>query len=102
MARNPYYVAFIDEAGDTGLKAVRPLDPVGATEWFCLGAVVVRANYEADVSHWIQGILTKADARGKSELHYRKLPSDQKRTAVNEIAQLPLRAFVVLSNNKNM
>jgi Protein of unknown function (DUF3800) len=102
MARIPYYLAFIDEAGDTGLKAVRPLDPNGATEWFCIGAIVVRATHEANLSHWAQAIMTKADARSKSELHYRKLSTDGKRTAVSEIARLPLRAFVVLSNKKNM
>jgi hypothetical protein len=102
MARNPYYLAFIDEAGDTGLKAVRPLDPAGATEWFCLGALVIRANYEADLSHWVRAIMAKADARSKRELHYRKLSMDGKRAAVNELAHLPLRAFVVLSNKKNL
>jgi hypothetical protein len=38
---DPYYVVFIDEAGDTGLKTVRPIDPVGAAEWLCLGAVLL-------------------------------------------------------------
>ena len=30
------YVAYIDEAGDAGLKTVRPLDPSGASEWLIL------------------------------------------------------------------
>jgi hypothetical protein len=30
----PYeYVLYIDEAGDDGLKRVRPIDGAGATEW---------------------------------------------------------------------
>jgi hypothetical protein len=40
----PYYVAFGDEAGDPGLKAVRPVDPTGGTKWLCLGAVLTSAS----------------------------------------------------------
>jgi hypothetical protein len=103
MASNtprPYYIAFIDEAGDTGLKAVRPVDPVGATEWLCLSAVVVRAKHEADVVNWVGSILSKTGNR--PDLHYRSLSDNRKRIAVNEIAQLPLRGFVLASNKKNM
>jgi hypothetical protein len=48
----PYYLAFIDEVGDPGLKGVRPIDPSGRTEWLCLGAVVVRASRDADIVPW--------------------------------------------------
>ena len=30
---SPYYIAFIDEAGDPGLNTVRPIDEVGGSEW---------------------------------------------------------------------
>jgi hypothetical protein len=99
---DPYYLTFIDEAGDTGLKTVRPIDPVGGTEWLCLGAVLIRAKFGADVADWVQSILAKADVRNSGDLHYRKLTNQQKRTVVKEIAQLPLRAFVLASNKKNM
>lgn len=46
----PYYVAYIDEAGDAGLKKVRPIDAVGATEWLCLGAVLIKVKYEPEVT----------------------------------------------------
>jgi hypothetical protein len=39
MAQNPqeyHYVAHIDEAGDDGLKAVKPLSKPGASEWLTL------------------------------------------------------------------
>ncbi|MCK1709873.1 MULTISPECIES: DUF3800 domain-containing protein [unclassified Bradyrhizobium] len=98
---DPYYVAFIDEAGDTGLKTVRPIDPVGATEWLCLGAVVLRAKYEPEVTNWVQAILSKAGCK-RTDLHYRHLSAPQKRIALGEMAQLPLRGFVLASNKKNM
>lgn len=98
---DPYYVAFIDEAGDTGLKAVRPVDPVGATEWLCLGALVIRAKHEPEVTNWVHTILSKAGCK-RTDLHYRYLSAPQKRIALGELAQLPLRGFVLASNKKNM
>jgi Protein of unknown function (DUF3800) len=105
MAANipsPYYIAYIDESGDPGLKTVRPIDPVGATEWLCLSAVLIRVKFEADVESWVRSILSRAGVRNGRDLHYRHLKDDQKRIVANEIAQLPLRAFVLASNKKNM
>jgi hypothetical protein len=98
----PYYVAFVDEAGDPGLKAVRPVDPTGGTEWLCLGAVLTSAKNEAALASWVRSALAKADARNRSELHYRNLADHQKRIVVSEIAQLPVRGFILASNKKNM
>jgi hypothetical protein len=56
----PYYTAFIDEAGDPGLNTVRPIDAAGGSEWLCLGAVVIRAAHDADVTEWVSSIQAKA------------------------------------------
>ncbi|MGY0571388.1 DUF3800 domain-containing protein [Bradyrhizobium sp. RDM12] len=97
----PYYVAYIDEAGDAGLKKVRTIDDVGATEWLCLGAVLIKAKHESEVDNWVRAILSKAESN-RADLHYRHLSVSQKRIALGEIAQLPLRGFVLASNKKNM
>src|SRR5262245_10049669 len=98
----PYYIAFIDEAGDPGLKTVRPIDPAGGTEWLCLSAVVIRVKHNADVVNWVRSILSTAGIANRPDLHYRNLKNDQKRIVVRELAQLPVRAFVLASNKKNM
>jgi hypothetical protein len=59
-APEPYYLAFIDEAGDPGLNTVRPIDAAGGTEWLCLGAVVIRAARSSDVVKWVRSTLLKA------------------------------------------
>jgi len=38
------YIAYIDEAGDFGLRNIAPIDPRGASEWLVLAAVVIRAD----------------------------------------------------------
>ena len=87
----PYYIAFIDEAGDPGLKTVRPIDSVGGTEWLCMSAVVIRAKFDAEVVGWVWSMLSKAGLRNARDLHYRKLADYRKRIVVSEITQLPLR-----------
>jgi hypothetical protein len=101
-APEPYYLAFIDEAGDPGLNTVRPIDAVGGTEWLCLGAVVTRATHSCDLAKWVSSIMAKAGGGNQSDLHYRNLPNFRKRIVCSELAKLPVRAFVLASNKKNM
>jgi hypothetical protein len=101
-APEPYYLAFIDEAGDPGLNTVRPIDAAGGTEWLCLGAVVIRAARGAEILGWVRSILLKAGGNNRSDLHYRTLPNFRKRIVCSELAKLPIRAFVLASNKKNM
>jgi hypothetical protein len=98
----PYYIAFIDEAGDPGLNTVRPIDTNGGSEWLCLGACVIRAAHEADLTNWVHAIEASAGIRHTSNLHYRNLPAFRKRIVCAELAKLPIRAFVLTSNKKNM
>ena len=54
----PYsYVAYIDEAGDPGLRRVKPLDHNGSSEWLILSAVVIGAPNERNVAPWRNDIL---------------------------------------------
>lgn len=99
---DPYYIAFIDEAGDPGLKTVRPIDPKGATEWLCLSAVVVRAKYGGDINGWVRSMLSTAGVQNPTDLHWRNLPDYRKRIVVNELVRHPIRGFVLASNKKNM
>jgi len=99
---DPYYIAFIDEAGDPGLKTVRPIDPTGGTEWLCLSAIVVRAKYHGEIAGWVRSMLEKAGVPNPTDLHWRKLPDYRKRIVASELASRPVRAFILASNKKNM
>lgn len=96
------YIAYIDEAGDPGLKRVRPIDENGASEWLVLSAVVMRAMREPYVLEWVQDIVTELGIKQRNDLHYRTLSPTRKLTAGGRIAMLPIRAFAVCSNKKNM
>lgn len=96
------YIAYIDEAGDPGLKRVRPLDENGASEWLVLSAVVVRLPREPHVLGWVEQIVQNLEIRQRSDLHYRTLSPTRKLAAAEQIAELPLRGFAICSNKKNM
>lgn len=96
------YIAYIDEAGDPGLKTVRPIDENGASEWLVLSAVVVKAAREPFVKDWVEEIIGDLGIRQRRDLHYRTLSPTRKIAAGNKIASLPLRAFAICSNKKNM
>jgi hypothetical protein len=45
----PYhYIANIDEAGDPGIRRVRPKDNPGASEWLVLGCSLIEAKSQSD------------------------------------------------------
>lgn len=103
MNTRPYeYIAFIDEAGDSGLASVRPVDPNGSTEWLVLGGVLIAAEREKDVLPWVWEALKAARTKQKL-LHFAKLRHDASKVAICRfMADLPARYFVVCSNKKNM
>lgn len=96
------YIAYIDEAGDPGLKRVRPIDQNGASEWLVLSAVVMQAKREPDVLGWTQSIISNLGVKQRHDLHYRTLSPTRKISAGEQIAALPVRAFAICSNKKNM
>lgn len=96
------YVAFVDEAGDPGLRKVRPLDPDGSSEWLILGALLVQAPNEENIVSWMDDIRKELGVDRNGPLHFRKLSTTRRQRAAELIGILPARGFVVCSNKKNM
>jgi hypothetical protein len=101
--QEPYeYILYIDEAGDDGLKRVKPLDKNGGSEWLCIGAVLTRVTFEASVVDWVKFIRSDIDARQGPVLHYRDLSPTKKKRACELLSERECLCFVVCSNKKNM
>ena len=96
------YIAYIDEAGDFGLRKVSPIDSSGASEWLMVSGVVIRGTNEYHVSDWLRAIRLKAKNNQAKSLHFRTLKDRQKKIVCEEIASLDVRLFVVISNKINM
>ncbi len=96
------YIAYVDEAGDPGLKRVRPLDEDGSSEWLVLSAVVMKAKREASVADWLLDIKKGLAVDVRGALHYRKLSPSRRFRAAELLAGMPVRAIAICSNKKNM
>jgi hypothetical protein len=107
MASDPYnpnyeYVAYIDEAGETGLKNVLGIDDAGSSEWFILSLLVARKSDEPLLGQWVAEIMRATKSHQMKNLHFRNLLESQKIAATKILATKPVKAFVICSNKKNM
>jgi hypothetical protein len=99
----PYrYIAFIDEAGDPGIKRVRPIDPVGGTEWMTVGCALFQRDRERQLPSFVGEILARIHIRNRPDLHFRDLSPSRQKEVCELVARLPAQYFVVCSNKRNM
>lgn len=96
------YIAHIDEAGDPGIRKVRPIDPDGASEWLVLGCSLIQATRNDEQVGWVRDILNSVGIQRQQALHFRDLLDWRKPRVCEQLAKLPVRLFVLTSNKKNM
>lgn len=96
------YVVFIDEAGDPGLRKVRPRSPTGASEWFIVSAALIPSEKEEEVADWIGDIIDAMNSPQMRDLHFAKLTDARKAIACKMLAEQHVRLFTVISNKQNM
>ena len=102
MAPPVGYVAYIDEAGDTGLKNIRVPGRSGASEWLVLSAVLVRAEREQELEGWTRQLIASLDQHQVRQLHFRQLPEHRKSSVCRQLASMDVRLFVLISHKRNM
>lgn len=102
LVQDYQYIAYIDEAGDPGIKRVQPIDPNGATEWFTLGCAVIRADREAEPIAYVNRVRTIIKSFQRPDIHYKKLQPWQRLAACSELAKETARLFIVASNKQSM
>jgi Protein of unknown function (DUF3800) len=96
------YIAYVDEAGEPGLSKIRPIDDDGASEWLILSAVVMRTKWEADLPDWLMSVRTELGLDKRGPIHFRNLSPSRRLSVAEIVSGLPVRAFVICSNKKNM
>ena len=100
---DPYsYVLYIDEAGDDGLRKVRPIDTNGSSEWLVIGGVLIESSSESEVVDWVQDIRRELGSTQGPALHFRNLSHAKRLQAGELLASRKVKLFVVASNKKNM
>ena len=96
------YIAYIDEAGDDGLRQIRTKEQRGASEWMVISAVLIKTDREPEVVGWLRDIIGSLRQHQTGQLHYFRLAPDKKLMVCKALASLQVRIFVVLSYKRNM
>ncbi|WP_457586167.1 DUF3800 domain-containing protein [Ensifer canadensis] len=96
------YIAYIDEAGDPGVRAIQSADKKGATEWFSIGCTVIAAKNEAEPIEFIRRARELIGAKQRPDIHYKFLKDWQRNRVCAELAKENVRLFAVVSNKRNM
>ncbi len=102
-ARHPVsYVAFIDEAGDDGVRKVAPIDIGGASEWFVVAGVIIRVERLKELSKELEELKIGLGIRRSDSIHFRKLNEEEQAIACATVGRMPVRWFAILSNKQNI
>ena len=96
------YIAYIDEAGDPGVRRVAPIDPKGATEWFTLSCVLVSATKEDEPIEFVRRARARIKSIQRPDIHYKNLKPWQRLAVCSELAAESIRIFCVASNKQSM
>lgn len=96
------YVAYIDEAGDDGLRAIRTVSSRGASQWLAISAIVMKSDRDSQVAPWLRSIVQSLEQPQITHLHFRSLREDRRLSVCSQVARLPIRIFTVLSSKRNM
>ena len=96
------YIAYIDEAGDDGIKKIKTQTASGASEWLVLSAVLIKAEREKDVLEWVKETVGEIAQHQLSHLHFRTLADDKRTVCCNRLAEKLVRLFAMVSNKRNI
>ena len=102
MAPPTGYIAYIDEAGDDGLRVIKSAQTRGASRWLVISAVLVKADKDEQVGPWLRSIVRSLEQPQITHLHFYTLKHDKKLAVCQEVAGLPIRLFVAMSHKQNM
>jgi hypothetical protein len=96
------FFLFIDEAGDEGLDRIRPLNKDGASEYFVLCGLLIRATKYQELVQSFNKAKHAIGLTSDDEIHFRDLDDDQKWIVLNALSQLKLGLVAIVSNKRNM
>jgi hypothetical protein len=97
------YIAYIDEAGDDGIKKIRSETENGSSEWLVISAVVIHAENEPRLIPWLKDTIAR-QRRGHQirHLHFYKLDHAGKVAACRSLAEKNVYLFSTLSYKRTM
>ena len=93
------FIVYIDEGGDDGIRNFRTDGDGGTSPWLVIGGCIVSVENDSSIPRWRDDILSAFPSKQKRDLHFKDLKGhEQKLHVCREIAKLPVRLSVIMSN----
>lgn len=96
------YIAYVDEAEDTGLAQIRTEHTHSASERLVMSAVLIRVERGSEMEQWARHTIASLDQHQVRQLHFRLLPNHKKSSVCRQLASMDVRLFTLLSHKRNM
>ena len=96
------YIAYIDEAGDDGIKKIRTSSEGGASEWMVISAIVIHADNSPYVLPWLKATMDRAASPQLRFLHFHRLDHAGKIAACKSLAEREAYLFSTISYKRTM
>ena len=87
------YLCYIDESGDEGIGT-------GGSRWFILGALVVPANRDLQVSKMVTRIKTRLGKPDKWPLHWKRIKKHEQRLYICDQLLTEQYSFMAVAADK--
>lgn len=99
----PYeYIAYVDEAGDPGLRKIESETNTGASEWFILGCALIRRRNEELLAVTNERWRSELGVRQRDFIHYKDLNSARRLKICDLAGNNENVLFSVCSHKRNM
>lgn len=96
------YVAYIDEAGDDGIKKIRTPNEVGASEWMAISAFVIHAENDPHAVRWLREMISATGSHQIKHLHFHTLDHAGKIAVCKTLAEKNCYLFTTVSYKPTM
>lgn len=95
------YLAYIDEAGDDGLKIPANKAAIGS-EWFVLSCVLVRRNASQAFPSLLERARYNAGMPSGRDIHFVSLNDHKRKSVCSTVSTANMRWFSIISHKENM
>ncbi|MDE2364263.1 MAG: DUF3800 domain-containing protein [Hyphomicrobiales bacterium] len=96
------YVAYIDEAGDDGIKKIRTKTEPGGSEWMVISAVVLHAENDPRAIAWLRDMIASTGSHQIKHLHFHTLDHAGKIAVCKTLAEKDCYLFSTISFKPTM
>jgi hypothetical protein len=96
------FLLFIDEAGEEGIKKVRPIDEGGSSEYFVMAGIIISTLRHDELKNFMLSLKVKLGINKDVPIHFRDLDESQIGIILENLRNFKFGIAACVSNKRNM